>query len=492
MSTRLPGYHNSRLKIWFIQSVFLIIIIFEGCRNAPVNFEAGAGIAEITPPEAYRMYRGPSTGVNDPLYARALVMEQDGTAGAIVVCDLIGIQRNLSRIVRKEASKKTGIPFSNITITASHTHTGPVITGEFVEYADRYDSGKLTEADRDHYFTALVNSITEAIVSAFNKKEPVEIIPGKGTLENMSFNRRYLMTDGRVRFNPGVKSQIVRPTGPVDPGVHFIMFKPAGSKNYSASFSNFAIHSDTRGGTKFSADYLYYLHENLKEYFGEQLISIFGIGPCGNINHVNAMGENKRNDNISHTENIGRSIAATIKNSVTALKPGKPELKIVSKTIYVPIQDYTDNELTWAKEGKEPLYPERSFLEYRRRLKIIDWVVQAPLEHLRKRETIQPSVSGDPWRLPVEIHVFKLDDNTAIVTMPGELFSEFSLDLKKRSPFSNTMLIELANAEIAYVPTIQAFREGDYEAINSRLVPGSGEKMIDTAIEILEELKKNN
>ncbi len=74
--------------------------------------------------------------------------------------------------------------------------------------------------------------------------------------------------------------------------------------------------------------------------------------------------------------------------------------------------------------------------------------------------------------------------------LPGELFTEFGFDLKKRSPFANTMLIELANADIAYVPTQQAFKEGGYEPINSRLAPESGEQMINIAIEMLTELKK--
>ncbi|MDD4756085.1 MAG: hypothetical protein PHG29_08390, partial [Prolixibacteraceae bacterium] len=112
-----------------------------------------------------------------------------------------------------------------------------------------------------------------------------------------------------------------------------------------------------------------------------------------------------------------------------------------------------------------------------------------PLEKLRMYEAVAPAVSGEPWRLPIEIHVFKIDSQTAIVTMPGELFTEFGIDIKKRSPFANTMLIELANIDIAYIPTIKGFQEGDYEAINSRLVPGSGEKMVEEALEILEELK---
>ncbi|MDD4107678.1 MAG: hypothetical protein PHH93_03050, partial [Prolixibacteraceae bacterium] len=207
------------------------------------------------------------------------------------------------------------------------------------------------------------------------------------------------------------------------------------------------------------------------------------------VNTVNVFGQPE--DPGVKVQQVGYQLAEAVKSAITEGKRGAPDLEIVNKIIYLPIQDYTREELEWSKEKDEPIYPERSFLTQRRRLKISVWGVQPPLEQLRNHEAVVPAVSGEPWRIPVEIHVFKLDEQTAIVTMPGELFTEFGIDLKKRSPFANTMLIELANADIAYIPTIRGFKEGDYEAVNSRLVPGSGEKMIDTAIQILEELKDN-
>jgi hypothetical protein len=248
----------------------------------------------------------------------------------------------------------------------------------------------------------------------------------------------------------------------------------------------FASHY-VRGGSQFSADYPHFLQNRLSQIFGEQHTSVFGLGPCGNINTSDAMGISK--DGPADVSEYGEHLAEVVKKSLPEGKQGTPDLKIVNKVLYLPIQDYTEEELEWSKSDSPSPYNEREFLGKRRRLKISVWGVQPPLEKLRENEAVQPVVSGDPWRIPVEIHVFRLDPETAIVTMPGELFVEFGIDLKKRSPFSNTMLIELSNADIAYVPTELGFKQGDYEAVNSRLVPGSGEKMIDTAVEILNELK---
>jgi hypothetical protein len=476
-------------------AVFILLIVLTGgCKKTVVPpFEAGAAVAEITPPAGFLMYRGESTGVTDPLYARALVFRQGEIRGAILVCDLIGIPRDIGRMARERAAKKTGIPFQNITVTATHTHTGPSIKSEITGYAERESSGKLTGDDSTGYITYLINSLTEAIVSADRRAGEVEMTSGKGYLPGISFNRRFLMTDGRVRTNPGyLNPRIVGPVGPVDPEVNFILFNPAGKSSFSASLTVFAIHADTRGGTKFSADYPCYIHKKLGDFFGDQLVSVFGNGPCGNINHVDAMHGKPADMKVTFTEEIGTEIAGAVNEALPQAVKNKPDLAIASGTIYLPLQDYTDAELQWSKEGEMPLYNEREFLERRRKLKISVWEVQPPLEQMRKFEAVPPSVSGDPWRLPVEIHVFRLDKNTAIVTMPGELFSEFGIDLKKRSPFANTMLIELANADIAYVPVKQAFMQGDYETVNSRLAPGSGEKMIDTAVEMLNGLKNSS
>ena len=480
--------------------LLIIVSLLSSCNNTnsfdkkkTVPLEVGVAMVDITPPVGFPLYgypSKPSTGIKDSLYAKAIVFKQGETRGALVVCNLLGIPRDLSRIARERASKETGIPFQNMSISATHTHTSPGITESFKEYALRESAGKLTEEDENGYFTDLINGITNAIISASNKTVEVEIISGKGQAPGISFNRRYLMTDGRVRFNPGRNNpDIVRPAGPVDTDVSFVLFRPPGQNNYSSSLTVFSSHY-VRDGTEFSSDYPYFMQQRFNELFGDQHISIFGLGPCGNVNTVNVNGPVENDADIKVKE-FGYTLADAVNTALPKEVNGDPSLEIVSKILYLPIQDYTEEELEWSREVGEQLYNERSFLNHRRRLKISIWGVQPPLEKVRMYEAVAPAVSGEPWLIPVEIHVFKLDQKTAIVTMPSELFTEFGIDIKKRSPFANTMLIELANADIAYLPTIQGFKEGDYEAINSRLIPGSGEKMIDSAIEILKQLKNN-
>jgi len=390
-------------------------------------------------------------------------------------------------MVRERASKETGIPYQNISIAATHIHTGPRYMYELQEYSDRLGAGKMTEEDKSSYLTGIIEGITNAIITANSQLREVEYVSGKGEAYGLSFNRRFLMTNGRVLFNPGILNpKIVKPAGPVDPDVHFILFKPAGENEYSSSLTVFANHTDTYGGTNYCADYPFFLQQSLKEIFGEHFISLFGNGTCGNLNHIDVTKRSQATEKGMITKKIGTELAKAIENNMDKAKKGNPDFQIISKTLYLPLQGYTEEEYKWASdENAPPLFPDREWIVGRRRSKILS------LEQYRQREAIAPAVSGEPWRLPVELHVFGLDPRNAIVTLPGEVFVELGLDIKKHSPFENTMVIEMANINIHYVPDLKGFAEDDYEAMNSRLAPGSGEKMVEEALIMLNQSYEN-
>ncbi len=484
-----------RQRIVNLISVCLIvfaIIGISGC-NQPVNkkdsspgintpFEAGIGISDITPPVGYPSYRGESTGIGSPLQAKAIVFKQGDTKGALVICDIIRISRDLSRIAREKAAGQTGIPFQNISIAATHIHTGPQLDFDAGELEKKIKNNS-TDNTGNGYIVSLVNGIVKAISEANNNTEKVDLVSGTGSATGISFNRRYLMTNGQVIFNPGnLNPKIVCPTGPVDTTVHFLMFKNKGKEDFSASLTVFADHTDTYGGTEFHADYPYFVSENMKAIFGNQLISIFGNSTCGNINHIDVTRSPKETQKGIITEKIGKVIAEAVKQGLPAAQTISPQFKIMSKTIFLPLQNFTEEEYQWAlNKDAEPLYKERTFMTDRRRSKILS------LHQLRQEEAIQPAVSGEPWHLPVELHAFCIGGHTAVITTPGHNFVELGLYLKKHSPYKNTMIIDFANANIGYTMLRENFAHGDYEAINSRVQPGSCEIMFDEVLNMLNQ-----
>jgi hypothetical protein len=90
--------------------------------------------------------------------------------------------------------------------------------------------------------------------------------------------------------------------------------------------------------------------------------------------------------------------------------------------------------------------------------------------------------------IEAEVQVITLGNDLAWVALPGEIFVELGLDVKKRSPFKQTMIVELADGAIGYIPTKRAFTEGNYEPTSARCASGSGEMLVDAAVKLLNEL----
>lgn len=477
----------------------LFVIVPAVVHAASPPFEAGLGVRDITPEVGYPCYRGESTGVTYSLYAKALVLRQGDESAALILCDIIGAPRALSARIRKQVSTETGIPFEHVSVAATHTHTGPDYFEELRQYADAEAAGDLTEELEQGYVARLIEQAAGAALDAHNALAPVHVDTLSAEEDGVSFNRRFLLTDGRVRMNPGRNNpDAVRPTGPIDPEVLTVLFRGADGQPLGG-LANFANHLDTVGGTEFHPDYPHYLAQSLREEFGEAFISIFGTGPCGNLNHVDVKGGERLT-----TRDIGETLGAAIRANLDNRSEQDATLGAMSRTVFWPMQDFTEDELAWARNYQAGgLYAERAFLQRRRALKILSLNAARKNKGIEPGPTgasrafhdihqpaIPPGASGEPWILPVEVHAFRISADTAIVTMPGELFVELGLDLKERSPFRHTLVIELANAHIAYVPTEEGFRHGDYEAVNSRLAPGGGEAMVDAAVEMLNALHK--
>ncbi len=90
--------------------------------------------------------------------------------------------------------------------------------------------------------------------------------------------------------------------------------------------------------------------------------------------------------------------------------------------------------------------------------------------------------------LEVEVQAVVLGKQVAWVSLPGEIFVELGLNIKHDSPYPHTILVELANGAIGYIPSRRAYPQGNYEVISARCAEGSGEILVDAALKLLKEL----
>ncbi|MGQ9552621.1 MAG: neutral/alkaline non-lysosomal ceramidase N-terminal domain-containing protein [Anaerolineae bacterium] len=427
------------------------------------------GVAEvlITPPLGVSMagyYQDrKADDIHDDLYAHAIVLSHGEVSAAVVVCDLIGLDRGLTLEARQIIEQHTGIPTSQVMMTCTHTHTGPVTNR---------GRSRIMSADAA-YLDVLARKIADSVRLAFLRRQAATIEVGRGQAEGIAFNRRFWMQDGTLRTNPYSQvAEIDRPAGPVDPEVGILLTR-SGEGSPIAVVSNYALHADEVGGTAICADYQGVQARVLKQVLGRGCAVLCPNGCCGDINHRDITKPMPPQKGFHVAERSGMVLAGEVMKRIPDLmKTGDGELHAGSQVFDIPLRVPSEDEVGWAEKavnGEMHGFDDQG------------------LAVVRAHRILGIRDSG-LTQIPVEVSVIAWGD-WAMVGLPGEVFVEHGLQIKEHSPFPYTFVAELCNDSIGYVPTQAAYEQGGYEPNNSRVQPGSGERMVEAALGLLQQAK---
>ncbi len=459
----------------------LILAFCLAADGGTPSFHAGASAVEITPPVGWRLAGSfqdePSSRVRDPLHARALVLQQGEQRMALVICDLTGLPREVAHRARRLASQRTGIPADQIVIAATHTHGAPLF---YDHRRERFHIQNLKQHGRDpaeptlDYAALLVDRCAEAVVLAQRTAAPARIRSGSIDVPGLAFNRRFKMRDGSVRFNPGkLNPEIVEPVGPVDPTLRVVRFDHLADDRPIAALNVFAIHVAVHGGPEISADFPAVIEKRLQARFGPNFVALFGEGTAGDVNHIDV-----QSASLQPPETEPARIGNALAEAWLALEPNlhtadSPSLAVRSATIQAPLRPASPDDGRRARHILDQENPPAEFLEIVEAHRILD-VLDARRIH------------GET--LPMDVTTVRLDDSTALVCLPHEIFVDLGQAIARESPFPNTLVITLCNGVDFYVPTAHAYAEGGYEVVNSRVERGAGEALVEAALTQLRAL----
>jgi hypothetical protein len=419
------------------------------------SLKAGMAKAVITPPVGVRLcgYAArtqPSIGVLDELYAKALVLDDEEKRLALVVCDLLWVGKELVNDIRKRIREQADIKEENVMITAIHTHCGPDL-----EHAG------------ESYIENLKSQVAGAVSAACNHIKNARIGFASGECY-VGMNRR------NPKSPSGPYFLYNWPQGSVDPTVTVARIEDE-TRHVVGVLVNHACHPVTLGPNELniSRDYPGHALRVLEDVFGEDIIAMFVNGCCGNINPAWIFDRpdvspppprvfpESLEERLRETRRLGQILggeALKALQSITDLS-SEANLKIKRSNVKLPIRkDVPENILKWIERTKvgEPDY-----------------------------ENHQRILKGED--LVTEIQAIRLND-TAILGLPGEVFVEYQLEIRRKSPFKHTFVSELANDSIGYVPTADAYKEGGYEPSTTVLERDAGTKLTQAAINLLKKL----
>jgi neutral ceramidase len=432
------------------------------------ELKAGFGTVDITPEVGASIPGGfgpnPSKGVRDPLYAVACVVTDGTTPVALVGVDELFIGKHTVQQARERIQKNTGIPGANVLVAASHTHSGGPILSCLGNEGD------------PAYEEKVAGGIAKAVEDAWGSLRKCEVGIGVGREDSISFNRRFLMKDGREITHPGKPGskhhdQIVRVAGPIDPDVGVLAVRTINSQKapdpaaMAGVVVNFACHCTVVGGNQFSADYVAYLRKNLKAAYGENVHVVFLNGACGDLTQVNNL-STARESGPDYAAMMGSKLAAESVRTINGMTWMKT-LTNAAATETVPVRIRAEPDPAAEKPefglGSGP-----------------DAVYEVERKKVAEERAKTPEI-------PCEVQGLRVGP-LGIATNGSEYFVEYGLRIKQASPHRYTWFVELANEYIGYVPTAQAFVGGGYEprtARSSKLAPEGGQRLVEGAVRAL-------
>ncbi|MBK9168506.1 MAG: hypothetical protein IPM24_13700 [Bryobacterales bacterium] len=446
---------------------------------------AGAATSNITPPLGTHLagsfHPMPAESVHDELHARALVLEDGGTRIAIVVCDLIALDREVIDPARRRIEQRTGIPRSHILIAATHTHSGPCPVPKFHYRNPVVDIS---------YLPFVTRRIADAVEMAARRVQPARVAWGVGSEPRQVFNRRWYLRPGTiaadpfgatadtVKMNPGVGSpNLIEPAGPTDPDVSVLAVETVAGRPLAAVVS-YALHYV--GGTvraAISADYFAVVAAQLARLSGADpsFVGMLANGCSGDINNINWRGTETKDVPYARMRRVAETVAAEAYRTWRAAEfHDTVRLSASEEELSLGVRKPSPEQLKAARQRVTALGPSdapRDLPEYYAHSNIMlaerfpDYV-QAPAQVLRV---------GD----------------LGIATFPGEAFCAMGVEVKQQSPFAATMMIGLANDYHGYIPTVRGHEQGGYEtwrATTAYLERDAAPQLVASAVRQLRDM----
>ena len=423
------------------------------------TIRAGRAVTRITPPLGIRLQGSitrdqPAWRVMDDLYAKTLLLESGGEHFAIITCDLIEFSREFVGELREEIAASHAIPAAHLMLCPSHTHTGPATI-----------SLGSVQPDPD-YLAQLRKHMVGSLLSAERTLTDVTVSAGRGQAEGVGMNRR-LPTERGIR-------QLPNPDGITDPEVQVLRFDGPDGRPF-AFLVNFATHPTTLGVHVYevSADYPGRMQRIVEQVYGGQAPVYFTQGACGDVKAA-AIGPdgNFKEGEEEDIDRLGKILAGEVIKTLENCRPLAdaqvrgalrtvrfPYLKMPGEEELLRLVEFHRREVQrWRSPDKKTLgavdWEDKHINRVAMHEDMVGWA-SGMLEAVRAG-TMQDHALGD-------VQVLRFGEEAALVGVPGELFSEIGIQLKRRSPLANTMICGYANGTLGYIPSRKAVQEGGYE-----------------------------
>lgn len=457
-----------------------------GIHAAPLSAAAlhlGATTVDITPDQpaaldgqrAIRISKKPETPIQAAVLAiEAREGERVADQAVMVSCDLVAIREGvLGQVREKLAGRVPGLDLSKVFLCATHTHTAPVTTDG--KYALPEDGSVMKPSD---YTAWMTGRIADGIVQAWQERAPGKVAWGQSQAV-IAQNRRPFYADGTAVMYGNPDSPNFRGIeGYEDHSVDVLYFWNARDEMVATAVNVPSPSQQVEGGKSVHADYWHPVRLMLRQKHGDQLHILPWTGAGGDVTSrpmINRAADErmrKLRGGISRLDEMARRIVQAWEEALEGARNDIREdipFQHLVRTIELPYRKVTILEraaaMTEAEKFKNDPAQRWNYLWNQR---VID------------RFNAQKNGAQEPYQM--ELHALRLGD-CAIATNNFELYTDYGVQMKARSPGIQTFVIQLAGPG-TYLPTERAVRHGGYGAViqSSQIGPEGGQALVEETV----------
>lgn len=414
--------------------------------GALADLRVGAARIDITPaedqlPELYR-------GINDRVYARAIVLDDEGVRAALVTLDAGGIPTPLWQAVSEQLSEEFSIAPGHLLLSATHTHSVPR------QLAPDY-----------------VDKVVASVRMAIDSLQPAQMAWGTG--QSWINVNRNLVNPETGRWGEGPNYE-----GPSDKTVAVLAFESLAGEPI-AVYYNYAVHGVIAGQLdEVSGDIPGATSRYIEESLGDDAVAVWSLGAAGDQNPIFfEQTYDLRRIRIADYASRGEDISNSMPPGGTGLDRENPDV--------ARLMDQQRQMLLSMGQmlGEEVLHVLRRKLELPRTEAAISGG-QKSITCPGRQRTDQgregsPGTYVEGESVSLLLSMLKLGD-VYLGGVNAEVFNPIAQRFKAESPYKHSMMVTLANgtAGSGYVPHDAAFGYNTFEVLSSRLQPGCAERAI--------------
>jgi putative membrane-bound dehydrogenase-like protein len=387
--------------------------------EAPGTYRVGVARVDITPGYPVRLSgfgsrRAESEGVTQRIWAKALAID-DGEPAVVITVDNLGVPANMVQELAGRLQKLAGLRPERLAVTATHTHTAPMLKGVCPTLFG-LPIPKEHQEHIDRYTVELTDNLEKVALAALADRRPARLAWGIGRV-GFAVNRR---TRG----------------GPVDHDLPVLVVRDLGGK-VRAAYVGYACHCVTLSNNKVSGDWAGYAQEAIEDDL-PGAVALLSVG-CGADSNPNS---GVTGADVGAASRQGAEIAREVRRLLGGyLAPVTGKLSAVTDTIDLPLA---------------PLPAREQWEERARKDGAIGHHARVQLARLDRGEALRTKIT-------YRVQTWAFGDALAMVFLPGEVVVDYSLRLKRERDGLRLWLNAYANDAPCYIPSERVLKEGGYE-----------------------------